>query len=81
MLRIFGVIALAALVAIPVPALAVTPNGQNMMRMWTASDRCVAAAQKAYPDYTPDAIAKRDRVLKQCLASQILPPRAPEGAQ
>jgi hypothetical protein len=81
MLRTLGIVVLAAVAAVPVSALAVTPNGQQMMRNWTNSDRCAAAAQKAFPDYTPSAIAQRDRVLKQCLAGALLAPRDPQAPQ
>jgi hypothetical protein len=69
--------AVAALivVALPVAAWAVTANGQQMMRNWAASNRCAQAAQRAFPDYTAEANAKRDAQLKQCLAGSNLPPR------
>jgi hypothetical protein len=70
--------ALAAfLVALTVPAIAMAGSlyGQMMMQRWAGSDRCNAAAQKVSPDYTPEGIAKRDAMLKQCLAAQNLPPR------
>lgn len=50
-------------------------NGDTMRRLWSASDRCAAAAQKQFPDYTPESNAKRDNAMKQCLASSNLPPR------
>jgi len=59
----------------PVTAMAVSPYGQQMMHTWKAEDRCAAAAQKAFPDYTPEGNAKRDAQMKQCLSSQVLPPR------
>lgn len=60
---------------VPVTAWAVTANGQQMMQNWAASNRCAQAAQKAFPDFTAEANAKRDAQLKQCLAGQNLPPR------
>jgi hypothetical protein len=59
----------------PITAMAVSPYGQQMTATWKASDRCVAAARKAFPDYTPEGNAKRDAQLKLCLSSQNLPPR------
>jgi len=46
-----------------------------MMNEWKASDRCAAAAQKAFPDFSAESNAKRDAAMKNCLASQNLPPR------
>ena len=69
-------VAAACLVALlPSVALAFTGQAQQMMRNWTASDRCAQAARKAFPDYTAEANAKRDAQMKQCLASGNLPPR------
>jgi hypothetical protein len=71
-------LALAAfLVAVTLPAIAMASSlyGQMMMQRWSASDRCNATVQKAYPDYTAEGRAKRDALLKQCLTGQNLPPR------
>jgi hypothetical protein len=43
----------------PITAMAVSPYGQQMTGTWKASDRCAAAARKAFPDYTPEGNAKR----------------------
>jgi len=70
--------ALAALLIVPAisgSALATSLNGNNMMREWAGSDRCAAAAQKQFPDYTAESNAKRDAAMKQCLANSMLPPR------
>lgn len=69
--------AVAAGLAVPVTAHAYSLQGQQIMKNWAASDRCVAAAQKAFPDYTADSLTKRDQATKQCLAGGGLPPRAP----
>jgi hypothetical protein len=71
----------AALASLPVAAVALTGQGQGMIARWAASDRCVAAAQKQFPDYTADSLAKRDQALQQCLGRQLLPPRAPQAPQ
>jgi hypothetical protein len=65
---------LVALVT-PITAMAYTQNGQQMMRGWAVSDKCAAAAQKAFPDFTPESNAKRDAQMKNCLAGSNLPPR------
>ena len=73
-----GRIGLAAVImalTISGSAMAVTMNGNAMMQRWNASDRCAAQAQKQFPDYTPEANAKRDNAMKQCLANGYLPPR------
>ena len=38
-------------------------------------DKCAVEAQRAFPDFTAKANAKRDAKLKDCLAGQNLPPR------
>ncbi|MBV8779386.1 MAG: hypothetical protein JO032_00935 [Alphaproteobacteria bacterium] len=69
----------AALVAIallwPASVLAMTGNGRQMLNKWATSSRCAQQAQKAFPDFTAEANAKRDALLKQCLAGGNLPPR------
>jgi hypothetical protein len=70
-----AIVALIAALTAPCSAMATSLNGNVMMRNWSASDRCAAAAQKQFPDYTPEANAKRDSVMKQCLAQGYLPPR------
>jgi hypothetical protein len=67
-------VALAALL-LPEKAVAYSLNGQQMMNRWAASDRCAAAAQRQFPDYTPEANAKRDQAMQQCLADNFAPPR------
>jgi len=54
---------------------ATTAQGIFTMRKWAASDKCAQAAQRAFPDYTAEALAKRDQALKRCLDSQNLPSR------
>jgi hypothetical protein len=71
-------LALFVLAAIaPGAAFAITQQGQQMMRNWAQSDRCVAAANKQFPDYTAESLAKRDQAVQQCLSNGVLPPRAP----
>jgi len=67
----FAVLVGAAL--LPAMALA-TQQGDTLIKRWLASDKCAAQAQKAFPDYTAEALAKRDEAFKKCLASQNLPP-------
>lgn len=67
--------AVLALLLVPASAFAYTSNGQQMMNRWAASDRCAAAAQRQFPDYTPEANAKRDQAMQQCLANSFAPPR------
>ncbi|HWB47631.1 MAG TPA: hypothetical protein VG651_00860 [Stellaceae bacterium] len=75
--RVVVLAALAGAVILPRPSLALTQQGQQMMRNWVQSDRCAAQVRKQFPDYTPDALAKRDQALQRCLTDSILPPRAP----
>jgi hypothetical protein len=57
-------------------ALASQP-GVQAIRNWKQADLCTKEAQTAYPDFTPEANAKRDAKLQECLARQNLPPRTP----
>ena len=66
----------AAMVLYPGPVLA-TQQGQITLQHWKTMDVCARQAQMAFPDYTPEANAKRDAKLKECLAGNNLPPREP----
>jgi hypothetical protein len=55
-----------------------TQEGAIVMRKWATMDQCAKKAQAAFPDFTPDANAKREAQLRACLESQNLPPRAPQ---
>jgi len=41
--------------------------------VWKAMDNCARAAIKAYPDYTPEALAKREAQRRLCLRRGNLP--------
>ena len=76
-----GIAAFFVVLAVPIAALANTALGNQAMKRWAVSDRCAQQAQKAFPDFTPEAIAQRDAALKRCLAANNLAPRAPELPQ
>jgi hypothetical protein len=69
---------LLAIVFLPAAAHALTSNAVTAMGRWKSMDKCAIEAQRAFPDFTAEANAKRDARLKECLAGQNLPPR--EGA-
>ena len=52
-------------------------SGQAAIKKWSAMDQCEREAQAAFPDYSAEAVAKRDAKLNECLESKSLPPRAP----
>jgi len=54
-----------------------TQAGQAAINKWSAMDQCAREAQAAYPDFSADAVAKRDAKLNECLEGKNLPPRAP----
>ena len=66
--------ALPILLLMPAAALA-SQQGNVVVQKWKLMDKCTQQAQMAFPDFTPDANAKRDAKLKECLAGQNLPPR------
>ena len=54
-----------------------TQQGIVAAKKWQSMDECAKLAQAAFPDSTPEALAKRDASLNDCLAKRNLPPRAP----
>ena len=52
--------------------------GTVVIKNWKTADLCAKKAQQAYPDFTAEANAKRDTMLKLCLEGSNLPPRAPQ---
>ena len=66
--------ALVALLLIPAAAFA-SQQGVVVVQKWKLADKCTQQAQAAFPDYTPEANAKREAKLKECLNGQNLPPR------
>jgi hypothetical protein len=54
-----------------------TQAGQAAIKKWSLTDQCAREAQAAFPDYSAEAVAKRDAKLNECLESKDLPPRAP----
>lgn len=74
-MRSFVLLGALALALLPVRAVAFSSNGQAMMGRWAQSDKCAASARRQFPDYTPEANAKRDRAMQQCLASNFDPPK------
>jgi hypothetical protein len=58
---------------------AASQPGVQVIKNWKSSDKCAQQAQTAFPDFTPEANAKRDAKLKECLEGQRLAPRAPSG--
>lgn len=67
---------LLALVFVLSPSAArASQQGVVVVQKWKLSDKCAQQAQTAFPDFTPEANAKREAKLKECLAGQNLPPR------
>ena len=77
MTRLAAFLFLVCAVVLPAVAQqAKTGYGKLVIQRWTAMDKCAAAAQKAFPDFTADSNAKREAKVKECLGGQNLPPRA-----
>ena len=81
MKRSVSVLALAGAVAIVLALSAgtadATSQGMGAIARWKTMDTCAKQAQAAFPDFTPDANAKREAKLKDCLNANNLPPREP----
>jgi hypothetical protein len=60
---------------LPAGAHAVSLQGTIVVSKWKSMDKCAAAAQRAFPDFTAESNAKRDAKLQECLAGQNLPSR------
>ena len=54
-----------------------TQQGQVVLNLWKAADKCAKQAQLAFPDYNAESNAKRDAKLKECLNASNLAPREP----
>jgi hypothetical protein len=76
MKRAIAILALL-LVFAPGAAQAISQQGVGVMRNWKTGDTCAKQAQSAFPDFTPEANAKRDAKLKECLETNHLAPREP----
>jgi hypothetical protein len=50
-------------------------QASGVMKNWKTGDNCAKQAQAAFPDFTPEANAKRDAKLKECLETNRLAPR------
>lgn len=76
----------AALLLLTPPAGA-DQNWKTSSMVWRQMDNCTRAAQKAYPDYTRESNAKREKARQDCLRSENLPgeasppPPTPQPAQ
>jgi hypothetical protein len=62
----------SAAVILPHRALADDKLHQSTV-VWKGADNCARAAVKAYPDYTPEALAKREAHRRLCLRRSNLP--------
>jgi hypothetical protein len=63
---------LAAALALPRNAVA-DQNFKTNSIYWSLRDKCTRQAQQAYPDYTPESNAKREKMRKNCLLGNNLP--------
>lgn len=68
---ILPLVAAAALAA--APSARADQNWKTSSALWKAMDDCTRAAQKAYPDYTPESNAKREAFRQRCLRNANLP--------
>jgi hypothetical protein len=67
-------LALAALaVALPAPRAKADDSLRRSVIAWKAADNCARAAFKAYPDYTAEALGKRETYRRLCLRRRNLP--------
>jgi hypothetical protein len=69
-----------ALLGLPGAAVA-DQNWKTNNAIWKLRDNCAAAAQKAYPDYTPESNAKREKAREACLRGNNLPTDDASSAQ
>jgi gamma-glutamyl phosphate reductase len=73
----FATVTFAAGLCLVSGAAFATQGGQAAIKKWSAMDQCEREAQAAFPDYSVEAVAKRESKLNECLEIHNLPPRAP----
>ena len=66
-------LALLALTAVAPQHAAADNRWKQSSTTWKAIDNCTRAAIRAYPDYTPEALAKREAHRRLCLRNANLP--------
>ena len=71
------VVALVIALGLAAGTAGATSQGVGAIAHWKTMDSCAKQAQAAFPDFTPEANAKRDAKLKECLNANNLPPREP----
>ena len=69
--------ALAAVLILMTGSAHATGQGTTALQKWKTMDVCAKQAQTAFPNFSPEANAKRDAELKDCLNANNLPPREP----
>jgi hypothetical protein len=81
--RVFWLLLLLGAAAALPRAANADQNWQSSTAVWRAMDNCTRAAQRAFPDFTPEAHAQRQAYRQTCLRSQNLPgePGAPPVPQ
>jgi len=64
------------------PAARADDKMKNSGGVWKSMDNCQAAAIRAFPDYTPESLSKRETARRRCLRQANLPggdnPRLPQ---
>ncbi len=68
----FALLLTVALLGLPGAAVA-DQQWKTNNAIWRLRDICTTQAQKAYPDYTPESNAKREKALNACLRQSNLP--------
>jgi hypothetical protein len=70
-LRLALIVSAAALL-LPLDAVA-DQDWKTNSAVWRQEDACTTRAQKAYPDYTPESNAKREKARLTCMRTGNLP--------
>ncbi len=70
--NLFALMLIAAALLLPRGAVA-DQNWKTQSAIWRQQDACTTEAEKAYPDYTPESNAKREKARKVCLMRSNLP--------
>jgi hypothetical protein len=67
-----GLILIVAALSLPQAAVA-DQTWKTNNAIFNVRDKCARQAQQAYPDYTPESNAKREKMRKNCLLGNNLP--------
>jgi hypothetical protein len=77
MIRIIVPLAAIAVLVLPAAVEAESTTARVTQGTWSRSDKCNKDAIAKFPDHSSDALAQRERFVRQCNLNTRAPSRAP----